>query len=143
MSVSVMLPVPARRGLVRGMADVPRKVTSGCPGGYVAPPFDAQSNASLSLRRVVDRPLMASTLVFVVGPEDTERLGARGFARAIYESMCDGLTCMEVTTALFITTEVLNSQTQLEVAMVVGLGIDPTGGRYPDGYPPGGARDTK
>ncbi|MBI2767793.1 MAG: hypothetical protein HYX53_18000 [Chloroflexi bacterium] len=44
---------------------------------------------------------------------------------------------MEVSTAVFVTAETLSSPDSLRTAMVVGLGIDPTGGEYPDGRPPG------
>ncbi len=60
---------------------------------------------------------------------------ATGYSRAAYEAVCEGHVCWETTTALFIAEELLNSKDRLREALVVGLGVDPTGGRYPNGHP--------
>lgn len=120
---------------VRGM---PRTVVVGCPQGYVAPPADvARDPATVGIRRIVNKPSPTSTFVFVVSDAQAGTVGPRGFARAPYEATCDPSGCMEVSTAVFVTAETLSSPDSLRTAMVVGLGIDPTGGEYPDGRPPG------
>jgi hypothetical protein len=110
-------------------------VAAGCPDGYVDPPADVLSGAA-SVKGKVEQPLRTSTLVFVTDDQQAARLGPSGFARAAYESVCEGEVCSEVTTALFVSRGVLESKDTLETAMLVGLGIDLTGGRYPNGHPP-------
>jgi hypothetical protein len=75
--------------------------------------------------------------VFVVGDEEAAALGEPGFGRAPYETMCEDHVCSEVSTALFITRSTLESPDALYRALIVGLGIDPTGGTYPEGHPSG------
>lgn len=125
-------------GAATGLDLLKRSVVPACPHGYVAPSADAARNGGdPPVRGRVDQPMKISTLVFVVGDSATLRLGPSGFARTAYESVCeDAEVCREVTTALFVSRAVLESPDQLRSAMVVGLGIDPTGGKYPNGHPP-------
>ena len=126
---------PAGKAL--GLADVPRQVIASCPHGHVGAPEAVGEDSKLpALRGVVANPSRVSTLVFVVADSQAESLGSRGFGRVAYETLCEDGTCMEVTTALFIARSTLDSPEALELALVVGLGIDPLGGLYPDGHPP-------
>ena len=119
-----------------GLDRLQRSASAGCPDGYVSPPAGIDRDPALpALRGRVTMPLRTSTVVFVVGDDEASILGPVGFARAPYESICDGHVCSEVTTALFVTRAVLESPDSLRLAMVVGLGVDPTGGRYPNGRP--------
>lgn len=124
-------------GLELDLDEYQRVVSGGCPHGYVPAPADAARDpATRALRGNVPEPSTFSTFVFVVGPTESERLGATGYARAPYENLCDGEVCAESSTALFITSEVLNSPPLLKQALTVGLGVDPAGGASPDGHPP-------
>lgn len=113
-----------------------RQVSAGCPNGHADPPEGVGEGRATSMRGRVDQPLKVSTLVFVSSDEQSNELGPNGFGRAPYESVCVGDVCSEVTTALFISRSVLESPEALRTAMVVGLGVDPTGGLYPNGHPP-------
>lgn len=127
-----------------GVDRLQSRVLRQCPHGYVSPPADArQVFAAGSIRGRVDQPMSISTLVFVVADEEAAKLSPVGYARAAYESMCEGTVCMEVTTALFVPRSTLESPAALQTAMMVGLGIDPTGGRYPDGHLPEADTQTK
>ena len=129
--------VDSPRGRELGVDQLGREVSPGCPDGYVQSPGGVSRDPALpAIRGRVDQPLSVSTLVFVVGEDEAANLGANGFARAPYESVCEEQhTCSEVTTALFVSRSVLDSPGALTTAMVVGLGIDPTAGRYPNGHP--------
>jgi len=119
-----------------GLNDLPVRVASECPGGYVKPPARADRQESSALRGAVERPSLISTWVFVVDVTGAFDVGTKGFARAPFESSCEQHVCAEVSTALFVTPEVLSSPDALQKAMIVGLGIDPTGGEFPSGHGP-------
>lgn len=90
-----------------------------------------------SLKGAVKQPSSISTFVFVMDSEEAALvLGPSGVGRVAYEELCDGEVCMEITTALYVSKAVLESPSELAHAMVIGLGIYPTGGEFPEGHPP-------
>ncbi len=116
----------------------PRSVTHGCPDGYVAPPAGLANDwASWPVRGVVGEARRESTLIFVAGRRDAAVIGTLGFGRSPYEAVCEGETCYETSSALFLDGASLGTTDFLYNALVVGLGVDPIGGRYPNGHPDG------
>lgn len=109
-------------------------VRAGCPHGHLQPSPSLGQAELAAVRGAVEQPSTTSTFVFVVPTEQLPVLEKRGYLRQAYESQCDGHVCSEVTTALFISPSVLQSADELRKALIVGLGIDPSGGEFPNGH---------
>jgi hypothetical protein len=137
-AASVAAAVASPAGVEFGLNAFQPEVVAGCPDGYVPPDPDVGRDPGLPpIRRGVKEPLETSTLVFVVSEDEEKFLEPYGgVGRRDYESMCDGQhTCWGVTTALYISPALLDSDEDLFEAVLVGLGVSPTRGD-PEGHPP-------
>jgi hypothetical protein len=123
--VALAAALASPEGVAAQLDHLELEVTQGCPHGYVAPdPETGRDPVLPAVRGQVDQPLNVDILLFVVSEEDAEYLEPYGgFGRRAYESTCEGHVCWEVTTAIYLTPAVFESDDLLYEVLVEALGI--------------------
>jgi DNA-binding CsgD family transcriptional regulator len=126
--VSAVIQSPA--GIAADLDHFQADVISGCPHGYVPPhPEVGRDPALPPVYRGVAEPLEVSTLIFVVSEVEAQYLDPYGgIGRRDYESMCEQQTCAGVTTAVYVTSQTVQSEPDLVRAVLVGLGLSSLSG---------------
>ncbi len=102
-------------------------VESGCPGGYVMPPTNVGGNSTAKTGHdPVVQPSRFALMVYLVGPNGEAELRGKGAARAAREMMCEPgqHVCSEVTTALFLSPDVIQVDKRVDDALTMVLGLE-------------------
>ena len=122
----------------------PPVVMAGCDRSFVQPP---PGLAASGKEIIADEPVVLASRFpvqfFILDDGSLHVLGDRAYGRAALEMSCVGLTCAEVTTAIFVPRAALGEPEHIRSIVREVFGLvegSPVASEYPDGHPPGEGR---